>query len=163
MHYKQEAKAHSEARLARIRRACSGGAEMAKGGRSEGCMPETKRATVRGERIEGEAAKPRADRKRYARGGRTKNGKTEVNIVIAEKPNAPAAMPAPAAAAAPPPPPMPPRPPIPPMPPQGGAGMPPGAIPPGMMPRKRGGRAMSGGAGGGLGRLQKAAEYGTKP
>lgn len=97
-----------------------------------------------------------------ATGGRAK-GKT--NIVIAVNPghNAPQ-MPAPAPQAMAPHPAMPlPVAPPPMAPPQGLApagGPPPGAMPPGLMPRKRGGRAyydLEGGAGSGLGRLEKAA------
>lgn len=104
----------------------------------------------------------------FKRGGRA-NGKMNVNIVIA-----PGGRDQPPPSAAPPvagpPPMMPPpmRPPTPPMPPPGmpmGAGPPPGMpMPPGgpppMLPRRRGGRAQPAGAGSGLGRLEKIAEYG---
>lgn len=113
-----------------------------------------------------------AARTERASGGRTGKGKTNINILInaGGKPDQTAGAPG-----IPPglkPPPMPMMPPggpggAPPMPsgmPMGGAGGPPG-LPPGMgmpMPRQRGGRtnesymSLKGGAGSGLGRLQKA-------
>lgn len=123
--------------------------------------------------VNGGAPKKRLDKPsrvaspvQMARGGHVKHkkgAKTQVNVIVASKgqPNA-APMPAPAAA-------MPPRP-MPPMaPPAGAPGMP--MRPPGM---KRGGKIepgekitmgpkMKGGAGGGLGRLEKAKEYGGTP
>lgn len=123
-----------------------------------------------------EGTRPTGGRIARAHGGRAK-GKTNIVINIGEKGGQPM-------------PPMPPiqaptRPPMmPPGPPPGMAGppggpggppMPPpsmaGGPPPGMMPRKRGGRTMkpkqgvdvhmSAGAGGGLGRLEKARRYGA--
>lgn len=86
-------------------------------------------------------------------GGRAK-GKTNINIIIAEKPSAPPMPPlggpaGPPPGAGGPPPAMP-------MPPGGPAGAPPGAMPPQMM-RKSGGRVANvhAGAGSGLGRLEK--------
>lgn len=166
MHYKQEAKACESKRTDRIRRACGGEAEKTKPLTASHKRNHATRME-HSVKIEGSAAKKRGDRKAYKSGGRTRGGKTEVNIVIADPkagvPGAGAAM-SPMMAphpAAPMPPAMPQRPPMPP--PQPGMA-PPGAMPPGMMPRKRGGRAeMDAGAGSGMGRLEKAAEYGTKP
>lgn len=125
--------------------------------------------------VEGKRTKSRMDRKARKKGGRS--GKGNVNIVIAQKPDQPAgAMPmAGRMPIAPPPGPpiMPPAASSPmPMPPPGGmpGGAPmPGAatgIPP-QMPRKKGGKVekdqMKYGACSGLGRLEKAAKYGTKP
>lgn len=125
-----------------------------------------------GKAIEGRKTKPRMDRAARKKGGRTKG---DVNIIIATKEGPPAGMPGPMMA----PPPRPMPPPMPPpqaapppgaaMPPPGmGGGLPPmGATP--MPPRKKGGkvmgayRKMKDGAGGGLGRLEKAAAYGAKP
>jgi hypothetical protein len=107
--------------------------------------------------------KPRADRKARKKGGRTKG---DVTIIIAQKPDVPAA---PAMAA----PPMPPRP-MPPVAPPPAAAMPPqgmpngmpmgGAMPPPGMQRKKGGRLpdMDAGGGGAMGRLEKLAAYGSK-
>lgn len=126
--------------------------------------------------VKGEKSKPRADRAARKKGGRTKG---DVNIIIAQKPDQPQGAPMGGAA------PMmpPPRPPVmmapPPqggMPPQGpppGMGAPPpGAMPmagappsmpPGVPQRKKGGKVeLDGGAGGALGRLEKAAEYGAR-
>lgn len=92
------------------------------------------------------------DRDEFAKGGRVK-GKTVVNIMIAGNggdKDAPPPMPAGPPVA----PPMPPRPPM--GPPTGGPPMPPpGAIPPGLIGRKHGGRVMTAGAESGVGRLQK--------
>ncbi len=120
-----------------------------------------------------------------ARGGRSGKGKMNVNVIIAQ-PHPQGAVPPVAGPGMPAPAPRPQGVPVA-MPPTGmpgmmpgampmgmpmgamGAmgGMPPQAMPPGMnpmMPRKRGGRAKGheyeGGAGGGLGRLEKAEEYG---
>ena len=103
----------------------------------------------------------------YKRGGRTK-GKTQVNIVIASghhgqpmdsSPNMPVQAPRPPMGV-----------PVPPPATAGGApmagGMPPQMPPPGMMPRKSGGRTnypIETGSGGGKARLDKIPAYGLKP
>lgn len=100
----------------------------------------------RGEmKVEGKASGGRLDK--FARGGKTKSGKTNINIVIAPQGSPPApegarAAPVPIPVGGPPP-----------MPPPGAGGPP--MPPPGMM--QRGGRAkMTAGAETGVGRLQKA-------
>lgn len=132
---------------------------------------ETKLKLKSGGRAEGRKAE--AHLGKYARGGATKakKGGTTVNVVIApsgqQSPQkVPVPVPAPGGGGMPPP-----RPPMggpPPggamMPPPGGGGMPPHP------PMKRGGAIkkigmvkMEAGAGGGLGRLEKAKDYGEKP
>lgn len=132
-----------------------------------------------GGHVEGMKDHKRLDRASGGRANKSKGkGGNHVNIVVAPGGHggggAPGGLPPPAGAGAPPPrPPMPPPPGGPPMgaPPGGPPGMPPprppmgppvGAGVPGMMPRARGGRVhLSGGAGGGEGRLEKtkAAEH----
>lgn len=139
------------------------------GGSTEKMVPisDRKRAIAADVKAATRPADP--DQKTYrperASGGRTK-GKTNINIIVNpnkaenDKPPMPGPIPAP------PPPPMPPPPPPPPGPPPGGPGAPP-MPPPSMMAgaggpppmRARGGRLGAnkiGGAGGGLGRLEKA-------
>jgi hypothetical protein len=111
-----------------------------------------------------QGTRPTGGRRARKDGGRAKDGKVNVNIVISPKGGPDAAGPPPMALK-PPPPPMPPMPP-PGMGPQGPGGPPPmmgapmGGPPPGLpMPRKRGGRThvnQDAGAGSGLGRLEKA-------
>ena len=108
--------------------------------------------------VEGEASKPRMDKR--ARGGSMKKkAGTHVNVIVA--PSHPQPVPVPMGGGAGGPPPM--------GPPPGAAGMmpPPGAGgPPGMggpKPFARGGTVkMDAGAGGGLGRMEKAKAYGGK-
>jgi hypothetical protein len=160
-----------------------GRAERADGGMAAGAGGSSERDTTdksrndalmnaAGKKTGGSVAggeRPKGDRIPRQSGGRAK-GKTNINIIVNpnkaenDKPPMPGPIPAP------PPPPMPPPPPPPPpMPP---AGPPPGGPPPHMMPpsmmagaggpppmRARGGRLgmnKLGGAGGGLGRLEKA-------
>lgn len=121
-----------------------------------------------------EGTRPTGGRMARKDGGRAGKGKMNVNIVIAaggRSPGGDQEMP-PAAMMS-----HPQGVPVPASPPQGAAPMPvpvqmpPGAPPPGMMPRKSGGRTMKvardmaehgGGGGGGLGRLEKIRAYGDQ-
>jgi hypothetical protein len=129
-------------------------------------------AKIADREIDKDVKKKRLDRKGRKKGGKT--GRGDVNIIIAQKPDSAAnAMPPQMIAPPPKPPIMPPPqqaapPPVPPgMP---GGGMPPSAgmqaPPPGqpMVPQRAKGGAikMKDGAGGGRGRLEKIAEYGSR-
>jgi hypothetical protein len=177
MSYKSEAKGHAERRIERVKRECGGVGEMKKVADREAV--KAVHAHEKHEHsgkltpfsIEGKTAKKRLDRAGYKKGGAAKSKGTEVNIIIADKggqqPGMPAGMPPATPPAMPPAAAMPPRPPMAPPPgagaPPPGMGAPPQAMPPGMMPRKRGGKAgYDAGAGSGMGRLEKAAKYGAK-
>jgi hypothetical protein len=138
-------------------------------------LSKSKVKKIADQELKGAVAKPRADRAARKKGGRTK-GRGDVNIIIAQKPDQQpmAPMPAGAAPVVPPPRPMmaPQAPPsgvtptgIPPQMAQGTMGVPgaAGTPPAGLPQRKRGGSVkMDAGAGGALGRLEKAAQYGAR-
>jgi hypothetical protein len=108
--------------------------------------------------------RPVAGRIARKSGGRSKSG-TKINIIIASPGGARGPMPPPGMTAPPPGGPIGMRQGMPPVMPPGGAPPPMGAMPPpGAMPRKHGGRTgypIRDGAGGGKGRLQKIAAYGS--
>jgi len=128
---------------------------------------KTKLHFASGGHVEGDEAPMRPDRQRRASGGATKGGHstkgTHVNVIVAPR-GEPSGPQRPGLGMAPPPGMMP-HPMMPPPPPGQPMGMPPGAggggMPPGMgaKPFKRGGGVkLEGGAGGGLGRLEKSVE-----
>lgn len=108
--------------------------------------------------VDGGRARARPDRS-PRKAGKAGKAKTNVNVIVAPKPDAPpvAPPPMPPRAAAPPPPPPPPMPPPAAGPPMGGPppGAMPGVMPPNPLMRKRGGRVMKGGAESGVGRMEK--------
>ncbi len=164
-----EMKNHRRERAAEMMKKCGYASGGAVSERDEGEPDMDTRSQRQGKKhggsvkAHGEKAKKRLDRpKRYASGGAIddipkdkKGAKTQVNIIIAGKDGAPAApMPVPVPVGGPPAPPM------------GTPAGPPMTPPPGMpMGRKHGGSVMpknppypiDDGAGGGLGRLEKAA------
>lgn len=149
--------------------------------------PKTKLKLKDGGDVDGEPSAPRLDRKAGGKtgGGKSKKAGNHVNVIIAPPgPDKPVPVPVPPAGPAMPPPGGPPPgaggpppggppggppgaggpppmmgPPRPPMPPPGAGG------PPGMPMRASGGRVpnLTGGAGGGEGRMEKAAAYGKTP
>ena len=174
--YHEDSKDAAEKRVERVRSACETAPEVRSIARKEAtkAVRAHERHDHKGEKptpieamCSGGAAKKRLDRAGYKKGGKVKPG-TEVNVIVGE-----GNKPAPAPMAMPPGPPMPPPtaaapPPRPPMLPPGAGGPPPGLAPaPGLPPRKRGGRSpkeeeFTGGAGSGIGRLEKIAAYGNK-
>ena len=162
---KEESRRKAEARVARVKKACGGESEMKQV--ADAAVHKHERHDHPGKKLthlmNGGAAKKRLDRAPRKSGGRTK-GKTTVNVIVDtnrqgnQPPMAPAApmMPPPAAMA-------PARPPM--APPMGAPmGLPP-AMPavPGAGMRKKGGKVeYTGGALSGIGRLEKAANYGAR-
>ena len=151
----------------------SEGIHQHEGARHKG-QPKTRLKLRDGGNCEGMAAGGRSDRKPRGAKGKGKKGGTTVNVIVAHPHPKPVPVPVPVGAGAgpggPPPPGMPPGagPGGPPMPPPDGGGPPMGAKKGGRVGLKKGGKAkgkfpvkMEFGAGGGLGRLEKAKDYGA--
>ena len=149
-HYKSASKANAMKRLSGVRKAYANGGAVSplSGGMDEDDDPYDADDMASSDMsVDGVPTRQRLDRPAPKKSGRT-------NIVINVAPAKPDA------------PNLPPIPPVvPPIPPIAGTPPPPPIMPPdpSMMQRKNGGRVVKHAAGGGLGRLEKAAAYGCKP